>query len=82
MTELERTDALRAFKEGRAPETEGALENLETGINVLADFWEKMYLQEFIAPGGSKLKFVTGRRGSGVSFFLKTMESGPVKTVL
>lgn len=74
MTELERTDALRAFKEGRAPETEGALENLETGINVLADFWEKMYLQEFIAPGGSKLKFVTGRRGSGVSFFLKTME--------
>lgn len=73
MTEIERSDALREFKEGEAPGNARALENLGTGIDVLADFWEKMYLEDFIARGGSKLKFVTGRRGAGVSFFLRTM---------
>jgi len=74
MTELERSDALRAFKEGEAPVSAEALESLGTGIHVLSDFWEKMYLEDFIARGGSKLKFVTGRRGAGVSFFLNTMK--------
>ena len=79
MTEMERMNALRRFEEGKAPEDAAAVRGLMTGIEVLADFWEKMYLREFIAPGGSKVKFVTGRRGSGVSFFLKVMEERAVK---
>ena len=75
MTDMERICALKRYEEGNAPEDKTLVETLMTGIDVLADFWEKMYLQDFITPGGSKVKFVTGRRGAGVSFFLKAMEA-------
>ena len=35
------------------------------GIEFLSDFWQEKYLQEYIKNGGSKIKFVTGRQGSG-----------------
>lgn len=41
------------------------------GIGFLTDFWEEKYLREYIQDGGSKIKFVTGRTGSGKSHFLK-----------
>ncbi len=44
------------------------------GIHFLSDFWTKHYLEEYIKEGGSKIKFVTGRPGSGKSFFLRIMK--------
>ncbi len=44
------------------------------GINFLTDFWKKQYLQEYIRDGGSKIKFVTGRPGSGKTHFLRLMK--------
>lgn len=46
---------------------------LRCGISFLSDFWQEKYLQEFIKNGGSKIKFVTGRRGSGKTHFLRLM---------
>ncbi|MCD8154208.1 MAG: ATP-binding protein [Clostridiales bacterium] len=43
------------------------------GIDFLTDFWRKQYLQEYIRDGGSKIKFVTGRSGSGKTHFLHLM---------
>lgn len=43
------------------------------GINFLTDFWQEKYLQEYIRYGGSKIKFVTGRPGSGKTFLLNQM---------
>ncbi|MCD8105126.1 MAG: ATP-binding protein [Lachnospiraceae bacterium] len=43
------------------------------GIRFLTDFWQKQYLQEYIRDGGSKIKFVTGRTGSGKTHFLCLM---------
>lgn len=43
------------------------------GIDFLADFWEEKYLKEYIRDGGSKIKFVTGRQGSGKTYFLQLM---------
>lgn len=40
------------------------------GISFLSDFWTEKYLQEYIRAGGSKIKFVTGRCGSGKTYFL------------
>ena len=40
-------------------------EELSVGIGFLSDFWGKHYLEEYVANGGSKIKFVTGRAGSG-----------------
>lgn len=50
-------------------------EQLTCGIRFLADFWREKYLQEYIRNGGSKIKFVTGRTGSGKTHFLRLMMS-------
>lgn len=50
-------------------------EQLTCGIQFLADFWKEKYLQEYIPNGGSKIKFVTGRQGSGKTHFLQLMTS-------
>lgn len=52
-----------------APFSEGS----GCGVSFLTDFWEEKYLQEYIRDGGSKIKFVTGRKGSGKSYFLQAM---------
>ena len=43
------------------------------GISLLTDFWKEKYLEEYIRYGGSKIKFVTGRNGSGKSYLLHLM---------
>lgn len=50
-------------------------ESLTRGIEFLTDFWLEKYLQEYIRSGGSKIKFITGRTGSGKTHFLKLMTS-------
>lgn len=49
------------------------VEGLTCGIDFLTDFWREKYLQEYIRDGGSKIKFVTGRSGSGKTHFLRLM---------
>ncbi|MDO4523561.1 MAG: DUF2791 family P-loop domain-containing protein [Eubacteriales bacterium] len=44
--------------------------NETRGIDFLTDFWKKVYLEEYIKDGGSKIKFITGKKGSGKTFFL------------
>ena len=48
---------------------------LTCGIRFLTDFWRDKYLREYIRNGGSKIKFVTGRTGSGKTHFLRLMMS-------
>lgn len=50
-----------------------AEERLTCGVEFLVDFWQEKYLQEYIRDGGSKIKFVTGRQGSGKTHFLRLM---------
>ena len=44
--------------------------DLSVGIDFLADFWYEHYLSEYIPSGGSKIKFVTGRTGTGKTLLL------------
>lgn len=59
---------------------------LTCGIRFLTDFWEEKYLREYIRDGGSKIKFITGRPGSGKTHFLQLMTAAArrenYKTVL
>lgn len=48
---------------------------LTCGIEFLTDFWTEKYLREYIKNGGSKIKFITGRTGSGKTHFLRLMTS-------
>lgn len=40
------------------------------GLDPLLEFWSQHYLAEYIGNGGSKIKFITGRSGSGKTTFL------------
>ncbi len=44
------------------------------GVRFLLDFLKEIYLDDYIAKGGSKTKFITGRAGSGKTFFLDQMK--------
>lgn len=55
---------------GKAPDDGLLLRQLSAGINFITDFWKKHYLDEYIREGGSKIKFVTGRAGSGKTHLL------------
>lgn len=55
---------------GEPPENGSLLRKLSEGLDSLTDFWTEKYLKEYINLGGSKIKFVTGRPGSGKSHFL------------
>lgn len=48
-------------------------QSLTCGIGFLTDFWKEKYLQEYVKNGGSKIKFITGRLGSGKTHFLRLM---------
>ncbi len=43
------------------------------GINFLADFLTEKYIDEYIAYGGSKIKFIAGCAGSGKTYLLHLM---------
>ncbi|MBO5572839.1 MAG: DUF2791 family P-loop domain-containing protein [Clostridium sp.] len=46
----------------------------------LSEFWEKHYLDEYIPEGGSKIKFITGRPGSGKTWFLDHFRNAAEKS--
>ena len=51
--------------QGKAPEDGAVLETLSVGEEDFTAFLKTQYLEEYIARGGSKIKFLTGRAGSG-----------------
>lgn len=53
------------IRDDRAPEDPDLLRQLSTGLSDLSGFITAQYLQDFIPQGGSKIKFITGRCGSG-----------------
>lgn len=51
----------------------GSTNEEAVGINFLTDFLTEKYIREYIAQGGSKIKFVTGCAGSGKTYLLRLM---------
>lgn len=48
---------------------------MQNTFNSFLAFLEDRYLKEYIKEGGSKIKFVTGKKGSGKSFFLSSLQT-------
>ena len=69
-----RTD-IALLKRGRPPAGVEALRAISAGIAPLADFINAHYFKEYIAMGGSKIKFVTGKPGSGKTHFLRLLSA-------
>ena len=62
---VNREEGLRRLLEGKAPDNQALLREVTVGADSLTDFLSEQYLKTYIPQGGSKIKFVTGRPGSG-----------------
>ena len=75
----EQKDALSrdidALLRGGAPEGRELLREVSTGLDSLTGFLRKHYLESYLPQGGSKIKFVTGRPGSGKSHFARALSA-------
>jgi len=65
--------AILQLRKGLAPGNSVLVREISAGIDFVADFWRERYLQEYISMGGGKIKFVTGRSGSGKTHFLELL---------
>ena len=63
------------LKRGRPPAGTEALRSISAGIDPLAGFIGAHYFKEYIAIGGSKIKFVTGKPGSGKTHLLRLLSA-------
>lgn len=70
-TETQEETPYMQLARGKAPDDSVLLREVSAGISFLTDFWQEKYLREYIKEGGSKIKFVTGQKGSGKSHLLK-----------
>ena len=59
---------------GTAPGRGRLLDEITVGLDPLTDFLDTHYLEDYIPRGGSKIKFVTGRSGSGKTHFSQRMQ--------
>ncbi len=60
---------------GDVPQSDEMLNALTVGVQFITDFWRDRYFCEFIKEGGSKIKFLTGQRGSGKTHTLNLVSS-------
>lgn len=74
-TETRINATIAQLSQGKVPESEQLLSELSVGIQFLTDFWKERYLDEFILSGGSKIKFLTGGKGSGKTHCLHLFQS-------
>ncbi len=74
-TETRINATIAQLSQGEVPESEELLAQLSVGIQFLTDFWREKYLAQFIRQGGSKIKFLTGRKGSGKTHCLHLFQS-------
>jgi hypothetical protein len=65
--------AISLLRKGQAPGNCELLQELSVGIDFILDFWKEKYLTGYIPRGGSKIKFITGRSGSGKTHFLQLL---------
>ena len=65
--------ALERLEKGMPPGRGALLEKMTAGLDPLTAFLCDQYLENYISRGGSKMKFVTGRSGSGKTHFSMRM---------
>ena len=70
---------LDLLTQGQPPANAEEVSEITAGIQPFVTLLEEKYLSEYISPGGSKIKFVTGRPGSGKSHFISYLSASAAK---
>lgn len=65
--------AVERLKKGLPPDNLEITREISIGQDFLLQFWREKYLENYLAQGGSKIKFLTGRTGSGRTHFLELL---------
>lgn len=66
MEQAVKEEALESLRHARPPLAKEALEAITLGEQEgIWNFWREYYLEDYTAGGGSKVKFLTGKPGSG-----------------
>jgi len=68
--------AVSRIRSGTAPSHDGIVKDITVGIDFLTGFWDEKYLSEYIPHGGSRIQFITGRKGSGKTHLIEYFLSG------
>lgn len=63
-------EVLELLRQGRPPRDHRILHSMTVGREIIADFLVKEYLDDFIYSGGSKVKFLASRAGTGKTHLL------------
>ncbi|MDD2232103.1 MAG: DUF2791 family P-loop domain-containing protein [Sphaerochaetaceae bacterium] len=71
---MQACDSIAAIENGKAPLDAAMLDSMSTGSSFIVDFWKQHYLDEFIRLGGSSVKFLVGRSGSGKTHTLLLLQ--------
>ena len=66
-----RESDILALSEGRPPEQGELARDITVGTGEFTDFLSQLYLDFYIREGGSKIKFLTGRAGTGKTHFAR-----------
>ncbi|MGN0905704.1 MAG: BREX system ATP-binding domain-containing protein [Bullifex sp.] len=62
---MDRKVTMADLQFGRTPGDRKLVRDLTVGLTDVSEFIRKEYLASYIREGGSKIKFITGRRGAG-----------------
>ena len=73
MFENDYNSAVALLKKGQPPGNTEILREISVGFDSLVDFIRDEYYKSYIALGGSKIKFITGKTGSGKTHFLQLL---------
>ncbi|MBQ9521442.1 MAG: DUF2791 family P-loop domain-containing protein [Oscillospiraceae bacterium] len=63
------------LRQGKVPVDNGTLAEINVGLDSLEDFITLHYLEDYIPSGGSKIKFITGRPGSGKTHLARRLRN-------
>jgi len=63
------------LKQGQSPGNRAVLDDITVGLQPFVRFFDEQYLSSYIACGGSKIKFVTGKPGSGKTHFIELLSA-------
>ncbi len=65
--------SVSALRLGEPPDSREVLDKITVGTGGLVDFIREKYFEEYISRGGSKIKFITGKAGSGKTHLTKLL---------